>query len=1324
MSIDWQYIYNHWDRVREADDRNGVELLRIGIDRLIEAMTELYRRYDESVRQMQGSVTTMSRECANLSTILQSLQKQFSAMLRSATLPGGRGLYVFQEISSTRNVVYDPLRDGYIIAPAHETYPLRKDPRSRPDLVVGYSTGRASIEGDVRSLFEASDRAVRVSVVSPGPVSAQPYDLNIPSNYRSGAVVRLDMHLQHPIPYNELLVETDHPVTVLDYATCSHNYIGRRNNFPDPNALGSWRNSSGGSALFEYDDLREGNALTLVPDTVNAFARYEPADRVYPEGYISPGGVSRITYMVYVLYRVVDAPVEATFNIIDDTGRRYLTHTQVLYPRRDLDLITFHGAMPTSGRVGCAISVKRVGARAGRLRVVSLNLFEWLWHYSVNMPTGTKFVIPMIYVRNSYTLSVTMALHASEPSEEGQRYYCTLRRLEPRVCIYGAFAEFITPAVIQKTHPITEAVVFVEGENLENSEVVVSADPSFTRTVTIPATRAINGARVEFVPVFGKYRPSSSGYRIPVPLQLASEMFAHGKEFELSRVPYCSALMVRQMMNKFGRYDPNLDLTEVDFETLIESGTSVSGLVELVQTNANEWFGSVLGNSVAPQEADGYMVLEGNLPAYASAPIERVDRVNIRMTDVRGLPTIIKHPVGYAYATSWTNHERDWTNYALRYTPVEPLSSLNMPGGTITNPYNEVALIVHTVRTDLASGGRGWLRTEFIFKLRKGRYRARCNYRFIGTGRIKFDLSFRDNGNRSLYTITLHESQDGTADSFDVHFEVTRDDVAGAFLFIFITPGPTFRYVALLMPTIIPEYPPVSEIRNPSTGTVTRTWNLPMHHCSTDIAELPFSVDRCLLSSGHRIRLKGISMQNAVASGSHPHMELFLFKPDGTWVSCGQPLPGGYSGSDQTGTWTDITWQVPSDFGNDVPVERMFIRTRRFLPEVRQCEFSVTTKFATDNNGTRDFIEVVHSRRTIDNPDDVRVALSWSGAPITVPEEEALVLSLKLRGFGQRLTFQLNDRIWPEDKVRLRDLEYTGPNSESVVRRATVIIIGDGTPVSNLRVTAHGALGESEKHFLLGVKREFRKLSVFNTLVPIKLTVETPFGLFVPDVSGPLPAVGTREVGNERLAQATDQQLEMYEQAVMEGQVAREIRYDTPVYATRFAPIAIAPNGYAILSLALHRRSDGSRVRDIERSEYFLDAERGLIQLKDDPGADYYLVAKYRFKVVSETQIRMYESLVRGVRLTRNRTDYISGLVPQLRPLQFRADEVSGYPIIEYYHQGNKLILSQEIPPSADGHYTIRAYYWYLPVNPAVKLVLRRPEEIRTPVVRRLVLMV
>jgi hypothetical protein len=267
-------------------------------------------------------------------------------------------------------------------------------------------------------------------------------------------------------------------------------------------------------------------------------------------------------------------------------------------------------------------------------------------------------------------------------------------------------------------------------------------------------------------------------------------------------------------------------------------------------------------------------------------------------------------------------------------------------------------------------------------------------------------------------------------------------------------------------------------------------------------------------------------------------------------------------------------------------------------------------------------------------------------------------------------------------------------------------------------------LGDSEKHFLLGVRRSLRKLSVFNTLVPIKLTVETPFGLFVPDVSGPLPAVGTREVRDERLAQATDQQLEMYEQAVMDGQVAREIRYDRPVYATRFAPIAMHPNGYPILDLALYKRSDGSHVRAITRSEYFLDAERGLIQLKDDPGADYYLVATYRFKVVGETQIRMYESLVRGVRLTRNRTDYISGLVPQMRSLQFRADEVSGYPIIEYYHQGNKLILSQEIPPSADGHYTIRADYWYLPVNPAVKLVLRRPDEIRTPVVRKLVLMV
>jgi len=478
-----------------------------------------------------------------------------------------------------------------------------------------------------------------------------------------------------------------------------------------------------------------------------------------------------------------------------------------------------------------------------------------------------------------------------------------------------------------------------------------------------------------------------------------------------------------------------------------------------------------------------------------------------------------------------------------------------------------------------------------------------------------------------------------------------------------------------------------------------------------------------LVSGNHLIRLKGISVQNADASGSQPHMELFLSKPDGTSVSCGQPLPGGYSGSANSGTWTDISWKVPSDFGNDVPVQSMLIRTKRLNPATTPFELSVTSNFATDNNVTHNFIEVVRTR-TIENPDDVRVVLSWSGSPITVPEGEALALSLKLQGFGQRLTFQLNDRVWTEDKVRLRDPEYTGPNSESVLRRATVIIIGDGTQVSNLKVTAHGALGESEKYFLLGVRTSFRKLSVFNTLVPIKLTVETPFGLFVPDVSGPLPAVGTREVGDERLAQATDQQLEMYEQAVMDGQVAREIRYDKPVYATRFAPIAIAPNGYPILSLALYRRSNGRRVRDIARSEYFLDAERGLIQLKDDLSADYYIVATYKFKVVSETQIRMYESLVRGVRLTRNRTDYISGLVPQLRPLQFRANEVSGYPIIEYYHQGNKLILSQEIPPSADGHYTVRADYWYLPVDPAVKLVLRRPDEIRTPVVRRLVLMV
>jgi hypothetical protein len=1331
MSIDWQYIYNHWDRVREADDRNGVELLRIGIDRLIEAMTELYRRYDESVRQMQGSVTTMSRECANLSTILQSLQKQFSAMLRSATLPGGRGLYVFQEISFTRNVVYDPLYDGYILAPVHETYPLRKDPRSQPDLVVGYSTGRAFIEGDVRSLFEASDRAVRVSVVSPGPVSAQPYDLNIPSNYRSGAVVRLDMHLQHPIPYNELLVETDHPVTVLDYGAVSGNYMNRVNNFPDPSATGSWKNASGGSALFEYDDVRGGNALTLVPDTVNALARYEPTNRVYPTGYVSPDAlVSRVTYMVYVLYRVVDAPVEATFNIIDDTGRRYLTHTQVLYPRRNFDLITFHGAMPTSGKVGCTISVKRVGARAGRLRVISLNLFEWLWHCSVNMPTGTKFVIPMVYRRNAYTLSVTMALHASEPSEDGQRYYCTLRRLEPRVAIYGSVAEFITPAVIQKTHPITEAVVFVEGENLENSEVVVSADPSFTRTVTIPATQAINGARVEFVPVFGSYRPSSSGYKIPVPLQLASEMFAHGKEFELTHVPYCSALMVRQMMNKFGRYEPNLDLTEVDFDVLTESGTSVSGLVDVVQTNANEWSGSVLGTASTPQETDGYMVLEGDLPAYGGVATDRVDSFDTQMNNMRGVPTIIKDSGGN-YLTSWSGvgpfgFGTTWWVVGGSASIVNPLSSVTLGGRTVTNPFNQQALIIY------ANNGNAVVGNSHRFPIRKGWYRFRAYYKRPGGlsypgGGIAYSLKVYDSGGNVVDMITLY-SGNFTNDSVDVYFEVPKNnaDSAELHIIVYLFSTTNFGYAAVTMPSLFPEYPWVSESQNPSTGssgTLTRTWNIPAHPCFTDTVELPFSVDRCLLSSDHRIRLKGISVQNAVASGSQPHMELFLFKPDGTWVSCGQPLPGGYSGSANSGTWTDITWQVPSGFGTDVPVVWMLIRTIRLNPATTPFEFSVTRNFVIDNSGRHDFIEVIRTR-SITNPDDVQVVLSWSGAPITVPEGEALVLSLKLQGFGQRLTFQLNDRVWTEDKVRLRDPEYTGPNSESVVRRANVIIIGDGTPVSTLKVTAHGALGDSEKHFLLGVRKSLRKLSVFNTLVPIKLTVETPFGLFVPDVSGPLPAVGTREVRDERLAQATDQQLEMYEQAVMDGQVAREIRYDRPVYATRFAPIAMHPNGYPILDLALHKRSDGTYVRAITRSEYFLDAERGLIQLKDDLSADYYLVAKYRFKVVSETQIRMYESLIRGVRLTRNRTDYISGLVPQMRSLQFRADEVSGYPIIEYYHQGNKLVLSQEIPPSADGHYTIRADYWYLPVNPAVKLVLRRPEEVRTPVVRRLVLMV
>ncbi|GIV21982.1 MAG: hypothetical protein KatS3mg023_3733 [Armatimonadota bacterium] len=1329
MFSDWERLYSTWEDIASADERNAASVLRIGLEAILEAMTDLYRQYDALVEDMQAAHNAMLRQISTVQTLLADTRKRMNAILKSSIVPGGKGLHVLQDICLLNGCTYNSFYDGYAPNPAFMHEPLRRSRLSHSEVVVDYATGDVTVEGDWSSLWDGSDdTAVRLIVHSPAPVSLDNSNLNVIGNYTGGAIVRLRIGFGEYIAMNQIVLETDEKVKVLGYGLESPNSINGLNVFADPNVTGTWYNAAGNYALTQYDEVVARNVLTLIPETENAFARYNAANRAIPSGYASPPYSSGIyhssIYRLRVRCRALDAPVEATFRVFDQNDRTCITHTEVIQPGRGYFDVYARGAMPNSTQIGVSISVKRVGWNAGRLRVREVTVVDEFFQFVVNLPYSNRFAFPTYYVRPMRTMTITLGLqHAQTSPDGGIDYVCTIRRLDLRFPQYTNTAMMVAPPVRQTTHPITEVRVFVEGENLENSSIVVGSDSSFLHSVTIPASEAQSpsGVTVTFQPTLGSL-PQPSGYNIPVPLQYAVEQFEYGQEFELSYVPYCSAYAVRQMLERIGKYDANLDLSEVDFDSLSEMGFSqFRSLVTTVDTNSGEWSGTLLGQNRNLQFEDNpdFVALYGTLPASGGGA-EDVDLINISVRTVEGYPTVVKNGSGQP-GDSWSVTGA-WIYNTTESAVLPPRGAVVRGGRTYTNPFDYQALLLrgYPPGTSFSIYSNQFTMApdrDYVI-----RYEIKRGDGVTGTP-ANFVTLFYDGNRRDLkstwspdelYSQELQVRLPSRSGNYNATlFLSTRDGEAPVISPIQVSP--LFRY---LNRTVTGDY----EITE---------YSIPGGVVHTEYVRIYIALYGApVISEGQRIRIPEIYVSGASGSGSRPDITMSVRPQDSDgWINLGAPTNASYSGSSDTGTFTNLEWTMPAGFGSR-PVHYIAILVRRSSDT--GLTMTLRMKLLGNNVGNR--LELVRSV-AIPDPNNVSASLSWSASStdrvIRLSDREALSIPLVLKGFGNNsISVYVNNRAWPSDLVRINDPEYFGPASESVERRLSLLIYGQGQQfvVEDIDLVANGMLKDHPVPVALKAGRQFRKMSTFQTIVPVKVTVDTPFGLFRPDITGELPLSGNREVRDERLELASDLVLEQYEQDVVSGLISRSIRYDKPVYATRFAPIALHQNGNPRLELRIHKRSDGSLFKRLERRDYVLDHRRGLIQLLDDPGSDYYVVADYWFTVVSEAQLRAYNEQVRGDWITRNRTDYLSGTIPSLKSLRFTADEVSGYPVLEYYHNGNRLILSQEIPPPADARYAVSVAYWYLPVNPAVKVILRpgydSTLEVNVPpVLRRLVVM-
>lgn len=1376
MSIDWESLRSRWIDISQMSRDSVLEPVQVAVSTLLDALVTLYRQHDSLVTQTQDGVISVSRQLANLQVMINDLEVQLSAMMRASMAPGGRALYVLHDLCSLSGAEYNSLFSGYRPIPKLVQNVLGKHHLSKPEFFVLYSSGKAELVGDTGTLYDGTDNtSVELIIRRSGLVQHDVNDAYIPQYYRGGAVAYLCAKLYQNVPHNRLILKCSQPVYVLGRCYESHNWTNYLNLWPDQYGTDAgWVRKDGSSATREWDSFVGRNVLALVPDTLDSYISISPRTVVYPGGWVNHGtSADRCIYGVELTYLVQSAPVELTVSLYDSSGRAFVSQSKVLAPGNGVSMLEhFFGASLPVSSFGISFSVKRVGNKAGKLWIRQMRVCDWLWVKDLDLPLSDTFDIPATV---GHVVPSVVGLVIATPHVRvvgGLEYFCDILRFEVRNELYAGESVMVSPQVRQSTHPVSNVRVFVDGENLDDSRVVVGSDSTFTRSVEVPANEATatGGVEVSFAPYISDVSqvPQLPGYVVPVPLQYVSESFSHGSEFTLRYVPYCHPIFLRGSMMRLGRYEPNFDLTEVDPSRLEELGVTLKGnLSSTVQTDLSEWTSTVLGNPENVRQNGREYFIEGVMPGYdpggtvltqkrtdhsaVDVVISKYPSLFTADTELYSIPagrTYQLMPSGSQYIYGYDNPDITLAQNAYAYYPVDSDSAAVVPAGgastlrsrnidnnvvtrtaSLTNPFNTTALLVSAYFR--SNGLAAYRRVGFpshslaggvyrAFKLKKGRYRfsvtVAAPHSSLGlqseVTRVTLQVyrALKDQYwfPQTMFTSPTVSIDRGSSQKIEYVLDVPVDDEV--YWFELLIAGDA----AISFPEFNSEFP--SAVVDVTGTDYKLTWSLPSLQSQQPM--LVVDVEDLYVRQNNRVELRALNLSGVVVDGGGLPVIQAKAVVNNSLVDLVNRQHQSFNPGTEGGEFIGISWEIPTE-------GRMTAFILQFATTATAGNKLVSVTFKNVSNKPHfQLVENIASYDPGNAPANPVTILRWSSEakPLSLSANSAVSFHVYLRGFQKDcLRVSVGGVVLPSQNVRISDDEFVDTDS---LRRARVIVMPPTTSISALEIIADSPLFPNDRVIHLGVDSEWRISSVFDTLVPVKVTLITPYGTFVPDVIGPVPVGGTRYVENERLELASDQVLEQYEQAVAAGSVSRRISQDRPVYATMFAPLVVnrTPIYGAQLKLDLYDRTSNTLIRTLSRREYIVDRERGLIQPLVEISSDQYLVASYRFRVTSEAQLKLYESRVRAELMTRNRTDYLFGSVPKLKPFRFGADEMRNYTVVEYYHQGNRLVLSEEVPPPVDAAYAVNVSYWYLPVDPAVKLILKPTGDGRVPVVRKVVL--
>ena len=231
-------------------------------------------------------------------------------------------------------------------------------------------------------------------------------------------------------------------------------------------------------------------------------------------------------------------------------------------------------------------------------------------------------------------------------------------------------------------------------------------------------------------------------------------------------------------------------------------------------------------------------------------------------------------------------------------------------------------------------------------------------------------------------------------------------------------------------------------------------------------------------------------------------------------------------------------------------------------------------------------------------------------------------------------------------------------------------------------------------------------------------------------VPGTLSTSGEKShilVENQRVLEASSERIAQYSQWAADNQIQYQLSASRKAFMTQYYPIVTNQDSGVLLSLKRAKPYSiqdtgsntvitGVELSDVPRDDFLVIPAFGIIEPNFDLGKDEFLVADYTFHGQREALSSRLSSASAPLAAV-NRTDYIRGMAPRLRPADINPNSPDYYPVLEYYQHGRTLVFGQDISALEEGDGLV-VRYLELPVRLRIRLILRKTHDGRVPVLK------